>query len=410
MTGREVEYREQALAKLLEARTFADAHADGMNSTDQKRFDGLMADFAALDHKRLQAGGLAPRDNEAASTLDAAWDFFTGKPDASSPLAGMIYPTGSPRRSARSWGIGAGVVSTIAQRGVGFAAELSTSGNVPVAVPIRTAPIADPRAALFVADVIPEEDAPAGRFAYWKQTVRTNNAAAVARNARKPTSIYTGEKVSDEVTTIAHLSEPVNRFDLEDADMLRAFLEAELEYGLRKALDNEIVNGDGTGVTFDGIINQAATETFVTSLLGTTRAAIVTLEELDVTPTHFAFAPATWAAIEQEAAADFAALPAMSPLDSIRRSLHGIPVVVSNALPAETGILGDFTGSALLYRTGPIRVDWSENLYRSAADMGDGNPGTDFERNMLAFRAEMRANLAVLRPAAFLNVDLNEPS
>lgn len=409
MGGREVAYREQALAKLLEARNFAEEHADPMSAADKKKFDGLMAEFNALDLKRQQAAGLAP--SEASPTdLDGALDYFTGHP-GSVPLSTMIYSSGSQGRSPRSWGLGAGVVSTIAERGVGFAAELATAANVPVSVPIRRTPVHDPRAARFVADIIPEEDAPGGRFEYWKQTVRTNNAAAVARGARKPTSIYTGAKVPDSVTTIAHLSEPVNRFDLEDAAMLRAFLEGELEYGLRKALDDEIVNGDGNATSMSGILDQAASETWGGSFLGTTRAAIVTLEELDVTPTHFVFAPATWAAIEQEASTDFSALPAMSPLDSVSRRLHGLGVVVSNAVPADGGILGDFTErSILLYRTGPIRIDWSENLYRSAADMGDGNPGTDFERNMLAFRAEMRAKVALLIPAAFLSLDLAEPS
>jgi HK97 family phage major capsid protein len=412
-----VEVREAAIGKLLAARSFLIEHPVPTKAAQAEFGDMYSAATAQLRQFADSVGKSVPQSRFGAGNVEPeqamerieellAWAGH-GSSAGTGPAAGVPFPgSGLVSGDRRAWNLGAGVVSALQQRG-GFEAALVTSGNVPVAVPMRTEPVTDARAARFIADLIPEDDAPGGRYSYWKQTVRTNNAAVVAAGARKPTSIYTGVKVDGTVTTIAHLSEPVNRFDLSDAPMLQAFLTAELEYGARLAVDDEIVNGDGTGAHFDGILNQAASVSYIASLLATTRAGITALEQLDNAPTGFVFSPQTWADIEEEAQAQFASQPALSPLDRVARRLHGLPVVVSNAVADNTGILGDFR-QAVLYRTGPVLVDWSDAIYR--ADLGDGDPGTDFERNMLTFRAELRARLALLRPAAFVQLDLNEPS
>ena len=389
--GEIVEAREAALGAYLTARRLAD---DG----DGAAFEGAMATFRTADAKHRRVAGITgPIDYAGMGLADGS--------------GGPRFPAGAPRGALtggneRSWRLGARTAQSFVEHGQRFGAELTTSGNVPVTVPIRREPIADPRAARFVADIIPEEDAPGGRFAFWRQTVRTNNAAVVPRGTRKPTSVFTGAKVTDEVEVIAHLSEPIYRFDLEDAPMLQSFVDAELEYGLRTALDDEIVTGDGTGSHFAGLINQASGTGFAGTMLGTTRLGITELEEIDVFPTHFLFSPAMWAAIEEEASETFSALPAFSPLDATARRLHGLGVVVSNAIPANTALVGDFLtpGYITLHRTGNLRIDWSENIFRE--DLGDTDPGTDFERNMIVFRAEMRAMLAIGKPAAFRELDL----
>lgn len=420
MNGKIVELREQALDRLMSARSFLRANPEPTEAK-QAEWDGIYsAAMGALQQYSAASGIDVPpasvatdvplSSEQAMARVDQLVNFMIGPSDRGGfGGSGLPFPGSSqPSGLSRAWGLGAGVVSALEQRGGGFAASLVTSGNVPVAVPMRAEPVADARAARFIADLIPEQEARGGRYSYWKQTVRTNNAAVVAPGARKPTSIYTGTKQDGTVTTIAHLSEPVNRFDLDDAAMLKAFLTAELEYGLRLALDDEIVNGDGTGQHFDGILHQAATVNYIASLLDTTRAGIVALEELDTEATGFVFSPQTWADIEAEAQDAFAAQPGLSPLDRTAKRLHGLPVVTSNAVADNTGILGDFRGASVLYRTGPIMVDWSDAIYR--ADLGDGNPGTDFERNMLTFRAELRARLALLRPAGFVQLDLAEAS
>lgn len=63
------------------------------------------------------------------------------------------------------------------------------------------------------------------------------------------------------------------------------------------------------------------------------------------------------------------------------------------ALTENTGLLGDFGGSAVLYTAGGIQIDWSD---------GDGG----FQKNEIVWRAERRAKLAVTRPFAFCSIAL----
>lgn len=74
------------------------------------------------------------------------------------------------------------------------------------------------------------------KYTYLAQSVRTNNAAVVAAGGTKPVSEFTVEEVENELEVIAHLSQPVDRFLLEDNDALERFLVGELTNGvIRKA-------------------------------------------------------------------------------------------------------------------------------------------------------------------------------
>ena len=137
----------------------------------------------------------------------------------------------------------------------------------------------------------------------------------------------------------------------------------------------------------------------------TTRKAVTQLQLLDLEPDFFVFDPTVWEQIELDAAAQFASNPNQpSPVDAMARRLWGVGVVVSNSMPADTGLLGAFKAGSVLYQTGGIRIDFSENVYR--ADLGDGQPGTDFEANQISFRAEGRWGIGILLPAAFVSIDL----
>ncbi|HKS48207.1 MAG TPA: phage major capsid protein [Amycolatopsis sp.] len=92
-----------------------------------------------------------------------------------------------------------------------------------------------------------------GVWAYLRQTLRDNQAAVVPPGARKPTSRYTLERKEGRSVTIAHLTEPISRQDLADAPLLESFVDFELRLGLEDALENEIINGDGTGDRFTGL-------------------------------------------------------------------------------------------------------------------------------------------------------------
>ena len=269
-------------------------------------------------------------------------------------------------------------------------AGLLDSGSVAVSTPLSPTPVADGRAARFVYELCPSENAPGGRFGYMKQTVRTNNAAVVARGATKPTSVYTLKRVDDSVDVIAHLSEPIDRFDLRDAPMLTQFLNREMTHGLSRALDAELV----AAIQLEALSNHAAPD------LAGIRSAITLLETRDLAATAIVLCPDDWEVVENQTATAFVGTSMSQANDAFDRRLYGVPVVVTNALSAGEGIVGDFAGSAMLYRTDQVLIDASDASPRAQ----DAAYVADFARNQVVFRAEMRAKAAITRPLGFVQL------
>ncbi len=339
--------------------------------------------------KSYDDGALAP---EAA--LEAAFRFAgkgapIGKTRQADPHGGSgLSLSGRPSRNPD--GLGARFIEARTGPMSGFKSLLDV-GSTAVPMDIRPDPIADPRRAKFVYQLLGQELAPYGVFSYLSQTVRTNNAAVVARGARKPTSVYTLTRTDDRLRVIAHLSEPIDRFDVEDAPLLQQFLESEMSYGLDVATDGVVVTA----------ILAGATDAGTTVNLAAIRGAITTLEAADLEPNAIVLSPSDWATVEAEALAAFAANSNLGPNDAFQRRLYGIPVTVTTSIVTGKALIGDF-GSALLYVDDKgIRIDVSSATPRTI----DAATVSDFELNQLVFRAEKRAAVAVTRPTAFVKLE-----
>src|SRR5438045_3910119 len=87
----------------------------------------------------------------------------------------------------------------------------------------------------------------------WKVIRRTGYKTLRVRC--EPTSVYTIEFVEEPVATIAHLTQPLDRALLMDFDQLTTFLDTQLRLGILLAEEDQILNRDGTGVNFTGILN-----------------------------------------------------------------------------------------------------------------------------------------------------------
>ena len=296
----------------------------------------------------------------------------------------------------------------------GFKA-LVAAGSTVVPVPLSPEIVRDGQRVRFLRSLIPSEPNDAGRFSYLRQTARTNNAAPVAEGALKPTSLYTVELVEDRARTIAHLSEAIPRQQIDDAARLREFVEAEMKLGLEVELDEQILLGSGVGESFEGVHTVAGTQAqaWDTNLLVTTRKAVTKLETIELGEQPglaWVFNPEDWERFEltrddSGGAGTGGFLLEQGPIDRAARRLWGFPVIVSNAEAAGTGILGDFGGSARLWLREEATLTWSENVYDPNA-LGAGVGASDFSRNMVRFRCELRAGFGVLRPDAFVELDL----
>lgn len=229
----------------------------------------------------------------------------------------------------------------------------------------------------------------------------TNNAAVVAEatatsggTGAKPESDFNFTTGSTTVKTIAHWV-AVTRQALADVGFLRTYIDNFLRYGLDEELEDQILNGSGSGNNFTGITNTSGTQTqpYTTDLLTTLRQARTKVRVGGrAMPTAYVMHPNDWEDIDllqdNEARYYFGG---PSVLGTPR--LWGLPVVESEAMTEGAAVVADWRRAVLLDRE-QVQILVSD----SHSDF--------FVRNLIAILAELRAAFFVARPAAFVEIDL----
>lgn len=384
------------------------ARGEGRDLTLEEQSDvrSALVDVDKFDQAVKQAA-------ESDATFQRAFAVPAGQPVGNvGPLAKAAHLNPRVKASGGSlWG--QQVVQRLADNFGQFKA-LVQAGSVPVSVPLDPDPVRMDIPVLSLRQLITTVQNNTGQFAYMRQTVRDNNAAVVAAGGRKPTSVYTLERIDDRVRVIAHLSEPIPRQNLDDASMLRNFIDQEMRLGLDLALEDEIMNGDGTGEHFLGLANVPGTQEqeFTTDILVTARKAVTRLERYGYAATSaFLMSPEDWEAFEltQDNEARFYFGGPVAAVNAASRRLWGLPVVVSEAAEPGGAFLADFSQVRLQLRQEGM-LDWSENMYDANAfpdaETPEARGASDFERNMIRFRFEGRFGLEILRPSSIVHVDL----
>lgn len=121
---------------------------------------------------------------------------------------------------------------------------------------IRPLPLLPP---LTVLDLITMATTDSTSVKWVREATFTNSAAEVAESAQgaevtKPESALTLEPVTFDVTTIAHWM-PASKQSLRDVAGVKSLIDAKLEWGLRRRLARQVINGDGIGANLLGICN-----------------------------------------------------------------------------------------------------------------------------------------------------------
>ena len=252
-----------------------------------------------------------------------------------------------------------------------------------------------PRRRLVVRDLLNVVRTTSGSIDYARQTTRTNNAAAVAEGAQKPTSNYIWEQVNVAVRTIAHLAK-LTRQAIDDAVQLQGEVESEMRFGLALAEETELLNGDGTGQHLTGLIPAATAYAAPITISSPTRIDMLRLAllqaELALYPSDgIVMNPGDWAGIELQK--DTTGRYIWSdPLQLGGPRMWGKPVVPTPAIALDKFLAGGFKLQTLYDRMAPEVVIASEN-----AD--------DFEKNLYTMRCEERLAQAVKRPGALIYGD-----
>jgi HK97 family phage major capsid protein len=268
---------------------------------------------------------------------------------------------------------------------------------------------------LSIRDIVASGNTTSDTIEYVRLVSTTNNAAVVPEATTtaavgsgapvvtpeaagiKPESGFVFEKDTTTVKTVAHWI-PATKRALSDAAQVRTLIDSFLRYGLEEALEDELVGGDGTGEHFLGILNTSGVQTQAAPVAGQDVFDVTRMARRKVriggraNPSAFVFNPIDWEDVELRRDANgvfYGAGPfAMTPA-----RLWGLPVIESEAIPAGTAFVGDWN-YAVLYD----REQASIQVTDSHADF--------FIRNLVAILAELRAAFAILRPPAFVRIDL----
>jgi len=243
---------------------------------------------------------------------------------------------------------------------------------------------------------------------YVRQTAQVTQAAPVPESnvtvysgstgevkGNKPEATMTWEKVTATVKTIA-VWIPATKRALSDASQLRGLIDQELRDDLAEELEYQILNGNGVGENFTGILNTAGvlTQAWDADLLTTTRRAKTNLlVNGRAQPTAWLINPEDWETVELLRDDDGRHYWGGPIMDGQRR-LWGVPVVECQSIPQGTALLGDFRKAVL----------WDRE--RASISVSDSHADF-FIRNMVAILAEMRAAFGVIRPTAFVVVDVS---
>ncbi|AWK73168.1 hypothetical protein CBI38_18000 [Rhodococcus oxybenzonivorans] len=264
---------------------------------------------------------------------------------------------------------------------------LAPSGAVVTGTPMDAAvqSLADPGVSILDALYTIPNSTPTYR--YLRQTVRDDNAAVVPVGGTKPTSVYNLVQIDEALKIVAHLSEGIHEYWLRDSASVQQFVETEMFQGLLHGIEGQVINGDGLGDNFTGLLNVsgAQVQTFATDAITTVRKAITKLEAQGHAAGLIVLNPADWETIELSRTDTAGQLEmTASPVDRAARRLWSTQVVPSTVVAAGTGIVLDTTAVALRM-DGAIDLRWSES---------DGL----FEKNELRARIETRAELDIYQP------------
>lgn len=205
----------------------------------------------------------------------------------------------------------------------------------------------------------------------------------------------TFERVQEMVKTIA-VWIPATKRALSDAGQLRGIIDQELRADVAEEAESQMLTGDGTGENLTGLANTANTlaQAFDTDIVVTSRKAITNLlVNGKQRPSAWLFNPEDWESYDllQD---DQGRYYWGGPMAQGPRTLWGVPVAQSFFQSAGTGWLANWMKA----------VVWDRE--QTTITVSDSHSDF-FIRNMVAVLAEMRIAFGIIRPSAFVEVDLS---
>jgi HK97 family phage major capsid protein len=237
-----------------------------------------------------------------------------------------------------------------------------------------------------------------------KENVFTNAAAETAEGTIKPQSSITFSTGTMPVSTVAHWIKITRQLAMDNA-ALAAYINRRMVYGVNLRVEAQLVAGNGTAPNLSGLTNNGNFTAHGYTAASLTGAGLLNnrfdligkmigdAALADYPADAIVMNTADWWTMRLSKDSQGRYLLG-DPGMSVPPTLYGLPVVASNAMTADTVLVGSLSQSATLHNREGIVVDMSDS---------DEN---NFQLNLITLRAERRLALTVEKPAAIRFGDL----
>jgi HK97 family phage major capsid protein len=246
-------------------------------------------------------------------------------------------------------------------------------------------------------DLIPTGTTDTNSVEYVQVTAIPNTVAPVAEGTVKPEVGITLADATAPVRTLAGWIK-VNRQALDDAAGLATIINTLLPHDVRRKIEAQILNGDGTGQNLLGILQQTGlgAPAFVTgdNVADAILRAMTVVILSEGEPNFAALNPLSWQdlLLMRENADRSGQYLYGGPGGMAAATVWGLTVVPTTAIAQAAPLVGDSSGATLLVREG-VSVKTSDS------------DQDDFVRNRVTVLAEARVAFPVWRPSHFAIAD-----
>jgi len=244
-----------------------------------------------------------------------------------------------------------------------------------------------------VADLLMDGTTNRPTVEYYEETTVTNAAAPVAEGVVKPESTFAWTLRTEPVSKIGHWV-PITDEALSDVPALESMVNNRLSWGVRRAEENQILNGSGTAPALRGILNRAGLQTQAKGTDPIYDAIFKGMQKVRnvgfADPTSVVVHTDVWTLIRLTRTADGLYIYG-NPMDAGPERIFGLPIRQTSLMPVNTALVLSREYAQVTRRTGITVTASSEN-------------STNFVENKLTLLAEERIALEVYRAAAFCSV------
>jgi len=384
---------------------------DSLTNAEKKtRLDAYQADLKSYSDtialheqaQRLAVGGETAPEQKAADAPAQNLSFGRSIVDSDgykSMLAGQSKGVQVEVKAAAT--IDEGAPATF-NGGGGLGGQLVAPQFLPGIVPLKFQQ-------LTIADLLAQGTTDSASLTYVIEAAFQDLTATVAEKGTKPQLDLTLARRQDNVAKIANVAKVTDEM-FQDAPQFEAYLSNRMVFGVKRAEEAQLLNGNGTSPNLQGILNRTGLAPAVTTTAGLT--AVKAMEGIFnqitalratsfVEPDAIVIHPNDWQTIrlgkdsqgQYYAGGPFTGAYGNGGYTNVA-DIWGVKAVITTAIAQGTVLVGGFQESGQVFRRQGITLE----MTNSNVD--------DFVNNLITLRAEERLALAVYRPAGFGKVAL----